>query len=509
MKSKPKLIIAGPGAGKTFGIVEEVIKLIPLLKPNKQLVVTTYTNAATENIRIRLSKKIFIPRNVFIGTMHSFLNKFIVIPFVSHTDKQVQSEKLFVQCETEDIFRESQRGKAKLTPQGAAIVKKRIKESMKKCGYITFDQTISLAHESFKNKKAKAIISNRIQYLLIDEFQDTSNQIFEIVEHIRKQKKTSIYCVGDPEQYIQSFDSSVKTFNNIPILKASRSNSYDLILKKENYRSTESICNFLNHFNGRTYKEEVFNQDSVSKENGEDVFFIDAHTEASNIIPLFMKKCEELKIRFIERCIICKRNEMVKRCAAALNDDFITPDKQNSVSPLAEIKAIFLSSLSTNQTSFCREHKCDILDLRKVSIKILKAIREGTITDENTYGKFVTDILGYQIKGNVPPRIKNLKIRKSISKLDKSIQLSNIHIYKGLEADAVLCIAKTNSELELWLETNGSIRETKRTNETTDYPRLGYVAFSRARKLLCIGCLEPMTDKNKKKLTALNVTELK
>jgi len=508
LSSKPKLIIAGPGAGKTYGIVEEVIKLIPQLNPNKLLVVTTYTNAATENIRSRLSKKIAIPRNVFIGTMHSFLNKFIVIPFVSHVDKQVQAEKLFIQCGTDDILRETQKGKAKLDPQGAAIVKKRIKESMKKRGYITYDQTISLAHESFKNKKVKAIISNRIQYLLIDEFQDTNNQIFEIVEHIRKQKKTSIYCVGDPEQYIQSFDSSVKTFGNIPILKASRSNSYELILKKENHRSTETICNFLNHFNGRTYKENVFKQDSVSKVIGEAVYYIDAHTEAGNIIPLFMKKCEELKIKSIERCIICKRNEIVKRCAAALKEDFITPDKQNRVSPLAEIKAIFLSSLSTNQTKFCTDHKCDRLDLRKVCLKILKAIKQGIVTDENTYGKYVSEELGYQIKGNVPPRIKNLKIGKSVTKIDEAVQLSNIHIYKGLEADAVLCIAKNNSELELWLETDGDIRETKRTNETTDYPRLGYVAFSRARKLLCIGCLEPMTEKNKKKLTELNVTEL-
>jgi len=380
---------------------------------------------------------------------------------------------------------------------------------MKKRGYITYDQTISLAHEAFKNKRVKAIISNRIQYLLIDEFQDTNNQIFEIVEHIRKQKKTSIYCVGDPEQYIQSFDSSVKTFSNIPILKASRSNSYDLILKKENHRSTVAICNFLNHFNGRPYKEEEFKQESVSQVHGEEVFFIDAHTEAGNIIPLFMKKCDELKIKYIERCIICKKNDMVKRCASALKDNFITPDKQNRVSPLTEIKAIFLSSLSTNQTNFCSLYKCDRLELRKICLKILKAIRQGIITDENTYGKYLLEKLGYQIKGNVPPSIKNLKVKNSISKVADAAQISNIHVYKGLEADAVLCIAKTNAELELWLETDGVVREAKRTNETTDYPRLGYVAFSRARELLCIGCLEPLSQKNKDKLIELNAIEMK
>ena len=74
-----------------------------------------------------------------------------------------------------------------------------------------------------------------------------------------------------------------------------------------------------------------------------------------------------------------------------------------------------------------------------------------------------------------------------------------------MESEAVLAIAKTEEELLLWIETDNTIREAKGDNEKTDYPRLGYVAFSRAERLLCIACLEKVSDITLKKLEMLGV----
>lgn len=52
--SKPKLIIAGPGAGKTYGMVNEIISSLSELSPARYMVVITYTNSATDNIKNRL-----------------------------------------------------------------------------------------------------------------------------------------------------------------------------------------------------------------------------------------------------------------------------------------------------------------------------------------------------------------------------------------------------------------------------------------------------------------------
>ena len=77
--SKCKIVIAGPGGGKTSCLVDEALKVLPILSnnPHKHLAIITYTNAATDEIKLRLSRKIKIPDNVFIGTCHSFLIKFI------------------------------------------------------------------------------------------------------------------------------------------------------------------------------------------------------------------------------------------------------------------------------------------------------------------------------------------------------------------------------------------------------------------------------------------------
>ena len=104
MPNKPILVIAGPGAGKTYGMVNEIIQSLKTLSPARYMIVITYTNSATNNIKERLSKKIQIPQNLFIGTMHSFLNKFIVIPFSSFHNNSINGEKLFIQCQTTDIF---------------------------------------------------------------------------------------------------------------------------------------------------------------------------------------------------------------------------------------------------------------------------------------------------------------------------------------------------------------------------------------------------------------------
>jgi DNA helicase II / ATP-dependent DNA helicase PcrA len=80
-----KSVIAGPGAGKTTGMIEEIISKLPDLYtyPYRHMAVITYTNAAADDIKEKLNKYCNIPPNIFIGTIHSFLNKFILIPFGS------------------------------------------------------------------------------------------------------------------------------------------------------------------------------------------------------------------------------------------------------------------------------------------------------------------------------------------------------------------------------------------------------------------------------------------
>lgn len=514
-----KLIIAGPGAGKTHNMVSSIMDSLPELSPARYCVVITYTNAAANNIYLRLSKRISIPENLFIGTMHSFLNKFIVMPFAVFGNEDVGREKLFLQCGLEDVYLKVQSLKSKekraKTPQQKAIIKKNILIRLNEKGLITFDQTLLISKDCITNKNVIKALSNRLQYLFVDEFQDSGNDVFSIIEGIRKQQKTKIYCVGDPEQYIQSFDSSIKTFENIPILKAAKSSKYNVEINDNNFRSTQKIVSFLNKFNARQFKSNIFKQAAVCRsgktnaEIGEDIMFTAKWGNVKPMIEEFYAKCDALGITISKRCILAKKNDVIKRIAAAVNNHFMNPKKETGISPIKAIQDALLSAIRMSPTEFYDRYKTDIYTLRKYSIAILKAIRSGRITNENTFAIFIKDELNLDMAAGLPVKIENLKFDFNSNNVGNVVTLCNIHTIKGLEAEAVLAIAKTEEELLLWIETDREIRESKRDNETTDYPRLGYVAFSRAERFLCIGCLEEVTAGTLAKLKSLNVELIK
>lgn len=169
------------------------------------------------------------------------------------------------------------------------------------------------------------------------------------------------------------------------------------------------------------------------------------------------------------------------------------------------IQDALLTTVQMNQTEFCNRYQTTVYTLRKYSVAIFKAIHDGRIKNENTYGIFVKDILKLEIKQGLPIKIDNLKFDFSNHQAGNVVTVCNIHTIKGLESEAVLAIATTEEELLLWIETKHSVRELKRDSETTDYPRLGYVAFSRAERLLCLGCLQEVSFTTLQKLQSLNI----
>jgi DNA helicase-2/ATP-dependent DNA helicase PcrA len=67
---------------------------------------------------------------------------------------------------------------------------------------------------------------------------------------------------------------------------------------------------------------------------------------------------------------------------------------------------------------------------------------------------------------------------------------STIHSAKGLEANSVLVIANTLNSLSRWLGISDSVTKESLADENN----LGFVGFSRAREMLCVGCLQDTTS---------------
>lgn len=510
--NKATLVIAGPGAGKTHNMVSEIIQNLPLLTPCRFMAIVTHTNAATNNIRERLGKRIAVPPNLFIGTIHAFLNKFIIIPYSSFGDGEIPEEKLFVQFGIDEAVKGAQKksGTKVVDHKDKAKLRANIANALKKKGYITFDQTLSLSRDTMNNGHIAAQVSNRLQFLFVDEYQDTGNEVNSIIEVLRKLGKTKIYCVGDPEQYIQSFDSSIQMFANIPILKAARSNAFEVTLNKSNFRCSQSIIDFLNYFNGRMFNNIKFEQHHQKKSeikeatptfNLEVCYIPGSDSNVSPIIEVFYKLCDSYNIGMVNRCLLAKQEHDVKRIIAAVNRKYMNPKKNGNLSPISVIRDTVLVMLGLNSEQFYSRHNKNPHDLRKLAVELFHAIRLGQVKDENDFGIYLRDHHNLIVKNAMLVKVEDLKFTMSGDHGIGVVTVANIHTIKGLEHEAVLAITKNEQELLRWIETD----RTKRDADEDDVCRIGYVAFSRAERLLCISCLSTISKETEILLCDMNV----
>ncbi len=497
--SEFKLVIAGPGAGKTTNMVQEVLLKLNSLEPYKTMAVITYTKAATFNIHQKLSELIKIPDNVFVGTIHSFLNKFIVIPHSSLVMSDISTDKFFIQMNSVDLVPTNIVGTARRIASNA------LAQRLIRKGVITFDQTLSLSEKILRNTKACDIISKKLKYVFIDEYQDADNKQFNIFHELYKTNNSDIYCTGDPEQYISGFSSDVK-YVNLPIFKTLQKPRVIVQINNNNFRSSQPIINFLNNFNGRSYRGNNFSQ--IKSSNNSSTFavkFINYQT-IRKITGFFVKFCKQNTFEEKNLCILAKENRLVTQIRLEINSyrDFV---KEKFQSDVEIAKNFILTVFEINQELFLNKKKIDDLGFKVLCMKLLRNIKAGEISNDVELLEFLTREINLQIQNRSFVKLTNIKLSNSVEESSKTI-VSNIHNAKGLESKCVLCISKTNEELTNWLNTNIAQRSEeppKNKKNIKDFCRIGYVAFSRAEHILMIACLENLNASNRNKLTDLNV----
>ena len=509
IKEKPVLVIAGPGAGKTYDVVSEVVEVLPNLKPNRVLAVITYTNAATDSIRGRLCKAAEIPPNVFIGTNHSFLNQFILMPYATLFG-HVSLDKLFLEIDVKEIVGQilhKQFGKK--TTRNYALknrVRSQVIGKLLRNGMVPFGQIAEIAADLMQNEHVRDVVCNRIQYLFIDEFQDADTYQFKVFDAIRKSKKTRIYAVGDPEQYILGFTYDGRPgrkpkFKNIPISKfVAQRHTND-----RNRRSFSEIVDFTNHFHTEISQTAI----KGSSEHAGVFFILD--TEMGAIISRYRELTQVLETdgKRVTRFYLGYENRTFEGCVSEYGLTPVSNDGVKVRGVLSESLKLVSAVVGLSQKQIREKYDLDHIDFRKLGIKLIKAINEGKVREEDEVISFVKETLGLKsefesvkLYGQLR-RLMNLLSRDELDSGDLH-QYTSIHKAKGLEADAVLVVAKTENELKKWLTTN----EEERRKDTSDRCRIGFVGFSRAKQILCIACKRQISDALKDKLRTLGVHTL-
>jgi DNA helicase-2/ATP-dependent DNA helicase PcrA len=293
----PLLVLAGVGTGKTTVITRRIAWLIAEKKATPaEILALTFTERAAAEMEERVD--LLVPYGYIeaqIGTFHSFCDRLlrenavrlglssdyriltepeqliflkdhlfelplerfrplgnpvkhlraILTLFSRAKDEEVTPEEYLTYTETlarqarEHADEEAKRQlkKAFEDHQELANVYKTYQRLLAEHGYVDFGDLIALALRLLReHPNVLERYKDRFRYILVDEFQDTNYAQFELLKHIAEEGNLTV-C-GDDDQSIYKFRGAA--ISNILNFKGTYPNA-DLIVLKENYRSTQPI----------------------------------------------------------------------------------------------------------------------------------------------------------------------------------------------------------------------------------------------------------------------------
>jgi DNA polymerase III epsilon subunit family exonuclease len=218
----PVLVLAGPGAGKTFCIIERIRFLVAEMgfEPTR-ICAVTFTNKAAEEIAIRLKEAIGqSAEDVTRGTLHSlcltvlreFPAKVGLNPGFGVADDAYQSmilRRLDVWPVKRhptllNLFSRRRRDGRSLSPDDEKLFVRYI-AFLRSKNMVDFEDIVSLTREALaENQDVVDAVAGRWDCLLVDEFQDLSRPQYDVIKMLG-QEHQNVFGVGDDDQSIFSW----------------------------------------------------------------------------------------------------------------------------------------------------------------------------------------------------------------------------------------------------------------------------------------------------------------
>lgn len=273
----PALVIAGAGSGKTRVLVYKIIHLLQSGYQPDSLMALTFTNKAAREMRSRIEAQVgaATARRLRMGTFHSIFLRILrqhadLLGYTSDfsvyntSDVKSRIKAIIKDMGLDDkIYKpqvvQSKISRAKnnlLSPEAYRnhheIIRQDIKQGLHRMADIylrythelrqsnamDFDDLLLQINILFRDQpEVLSYWQERIDYLLIDEYQDTNIAQYMIARALMGERG-NIFVVGDDAQSIYSFrGANIKNMlgfsNNFPGTKVFK--------LEENYRSTQTI----------------------------------------------------------------------------------------------------------------------------------------------------------------------------------------------------------------------------------------------------------------------------
>ena len=299
----PALVIAGAGSGKTRVLVYKLLYLLDSGYHPAGLMALTFTNKAAREMQARISQHVgSVARQIHMGTFHSIFGKILrqhaqLLGYTSDfsiyntNDSRSRIKAIIKQLGLDDktykpnvVHNRISSAKNRLITASAYAsysdfikydaksglpklyeVYLHYESELKRANAMDFDDLLLQINILFRqHPDVLKLWQERIDYLLIDEYQDTNFAQYMIARQLM-QDKGAIFVVGDDAQSIYSFRganldnilSFEKTFPTVRTFKLER-----------NYRSTQTIVKAAGQIianNEYQIPKEVFSEESIGE----------------------------------------------------------------------------------------------------------------------------------------------------------------------------------------------------------------------------------------------------
>lgn len=302
----PVLIIAGPGSGKTFTLVERVVNLIKNhLVPIESILIVTFTEKAARELKTRISNRL-IELNLavnlnemYLGTFHSICLR--ILDDYQHYTRLKRNYTLYDQFDQQFILYKNLKEFSEIENFNALIKEKQSRwnkanqllallnkvteeslppERLKAANDLEvvvlgfcIDRYHQLLAESnaldFSNIQYETLrllidnpnvleeLTQKLRYLMVDEYQDT-NTIQERIIKLLMGRSKNLCVVGDDDQGLYRFrGATVRNILEFP--KIFKPNECKNIQLGVNYRSHPDIVKFFSSWMQRIEWEDSTN----------------------------------------------------------------------------------------------------------------------------------------------------------------------------------------------------------------------------------------------------------
>ena len=262
----PALVLAGPGSGKTLVITHRIKHLIEThhIHPT-QILVITFTKAAATEMKTRFEKLMQKPYPVMFGTFHSvffhilkqfyhytfeniirehekyaYMREILAQPtFAQHLDEQMIASLLLEISIVKNSGIEVSQYKTELIDNAVFI---KLFQAYEQClqwhKKIDFDDMILQCYKLLTSRKEILKEWQKVfSYILIDEFQDSSKQQYELIRMLAY-PLNNLFVVGDDDQAIYGFRGAKPAIMQTFVEDYTDAKT---IVMHQNYRSNKEI----------------------------------------------------------------------------------------------------------------------------------------------------------------------------------------------------------------------------------------------------------------------------